>query len=404
MKIDIKIAVIGLGYVGLPLARLFSTKYKTIGFDLKESRVNELMSGHDSTNEVSDELLQSAIDSGFVCTSNLSDIKDCNFFVVAVPTPVDESYKPDLTPLIKSSQMIGTILKPKDIVVYESTTYPGCTEEVCIPELEKSSEMIFNKDFFVGYSPERINPGDKEHTVEKILKVTSGCNELIAQIVDDVYNSVLVNGTYKASSIKVAEASKIIENTQRDCNIAFFNELSKIFDAIGVPTNDVIEAASTKWNFNKLHPGLVGGHCIGVDPYYLIEKSKKCGYNPEFISKAREVNEGMGKYVAGRFIKKLILEDRKVKDGRFLILGFTFKENCPDTRNTKVIHIYNELKEYTDNIVVCDPLANIDAVRREYGIEIVNEIPEEEFDGVLLAVNHKEFKDIENITLNIKEL
>ena len=404
MKIDIKIAVIGLGYVGLPLARLFSTKYKTIGFDLKESRVNELMSGHDSTNEVSDELLQSAIDNGFVCTSNLSDIKDCNFFVVAVPTPVDESYRPDLTPLIKSSQMIGTILKPKDIVVYESTTYPGCTEEVCIPELEKSSGMIFNKDFFVGYSPERINPGDKEHTVEKILKVTSGCNELIAQIVDDVYNSVLVNGTYKASSIKVAEASKIIENTQRDCNIAFFNELSKIFDAIGIPTNDVIEAASTKWNFNKLHPGLVGGHCIGVDPYYLIEKSKKCGYNPELISKAREVNEGMGKYVAGRFIKKLILEDRKVKNGRFLILGFTFKENCPDTRNTKVIHIYNELKEYTDNIVVCDPLANIDAVRREYGIEIVNEIPEEEFDGVLLAVNHKEFKDIENITLNIKEL
>ena len=404
MKIDIKIAVIGLGYVGLPLARLFSTKYKTIGFDLKESRVNELMGGHDSTNEVSDELLQSAIDNGFVCTSNLSDIKDCNFFVVAVPTPVDESYKPDLTPLIKSSQMIGTILKPKDIVVYESTTYPGCTEEVCIPELEKSSGMIFNKDFFVGYSPERINPGDKEHTVEKILKVTSGCNELIAQIVDDVYNSVLVNGTYKASSIKVAEASKIIENTQRDCNIAFFNELSKIFDAIGIPTNDVIEAASTKWNFNKLHPGLVGGHCIGVDPYYLIEKSKKCGYNPEFISKAREVNEGMGRYVAGRFIKKLILEDRKVKDGRFLILGFTFKENCPDTRNTKVIHIYNELKEYTDNIVVCDPLANIDVVRREYGIEIVNEIPEEEFDGVLLAVNHKEFKDIENITLSLKEL
>ena len=404
MKIDIKIAVIGLGYVGLPLARLFSTKYKTIGFDLKESRVNELMGGHDSTNEVSDELLQSAIDNGFVCTSNLSDIKDCNFFVVAVPTPVDESYKPDLTPLIKSSQMIGTILKPKDIVVYESTTYPGCTEEVCIPELEKSSGMIFNKDFFVGYSPERINPGDKEHTVEKILKVTSGCNELIAQIVDDVYDSVLINGTYKASSIKVAEASKIIENTQRDCNIAFFNELTKIFDAIGIPTNDVIEAASTKWNFNKLHPGLVGGHCICVDPYYLIEKSKKCGYNPECISKAREVNEGMGRYVAGRFIKKLILEDRKVKNGRFLILGFTFKENCPDTRNTKVIHIYNELKEYTDNIVVCDPLANIDAVRREYGIEIVNEIPEEEFDGVLLAVNHKEFKDIENITLNIKEL
>ena len=404
MEIDIKIAVIGLGYVGLPLARLFSTKYQTIGFDLKESRVNELMSGHDSTNEVSDEILQEAIANGFICSSNINDIKDCNFYVVAVPTPVDDSYKPDLTPLIKSSQMIGCILKPKDIVVYESTTYPGCTEEVCIPELEDTSGMTFNKDFFVGYSPERINPGDKEHTVEKIKKVTSGCNEMIAQIVDDVYNSVLVNGTFKASSIKVAEASKIIENTQRDCNIAFFNEICKIFDAIGINTNDVIEAASTKWNFNKLHPGLVGGHCIGVDPYYLIEKSKKCGYNPEFISKAREVNEGMGRYVAGRFIKKLILEDRKIKDGKFLILGFTFKENCPDTRNTKVIHIYNELKEYTDNIVVCDPLANIDAVRKEYGIEIVNDIPEGEFDGVLLAVNHKEFKDIKNISLSIKEL
>ena len=404
MEIDIKIAVIGLGYVGLPLARLFSTKYPTIGFDLKESRVNELMSGHDSTNEVSDELLQSAIDDGFVCSTKLDDIMDCNFYVVAVPTPVDESYKPDLTPLIKSSQMIGTILKPKDIVVYESTTYPGCTEEVCIPELEKASGMVFNKDFFVGYSPERINPGDKEHTVEKIKKVTSGCNEMVAQIVDDVYNSVLVNGTFKASSIKVAEASKIIENTQRDCNIAFFNELCKIFDAIGINTNDVIEAASTKWNFNKLHPGLVGGHCIGVDPYYLIEKSKSCGYNPEFISKARDLNEGMGRYVANRFIKKLILQDRRIKNGRFLILGFTFKENCPDTRNTKVIHIYNELKEYTDNIVVYDPLANIDAVRREYGIEIVNELPDGEFDGVLLAVKHKEFEGINNITLSIKEL
>ena len=405
MEIDIKIAVIGLGYVGLPLARLFSTKYPTVGFDLKESRVNELMGGHDSTNEVSDELLQSAIDNGFVCSSNLEDIKDCNFYVVAVPTPVDESYKPDLTPLIKSSQMIGTILKPKDIVVYESTTYPGCTEEVCIPELEKTSGMVFNKDFFVGYSPERINPGDKEHTVEKIKKVTSGCNEMIAQIVDDVYNSVLVNGTFKASSIKVAEASKIIENTQRDCNIAFFNELCKIFDALGICTNDVIEAASTKWNFNKLHPGLVGGHCIGVDPYYLIEKSKSCGYNPEFISKARDLNEGMGKYVAGKFIKKLILEGKKVKDGKFLILGFTFKENCPDTRNTKVIHIYNELKEYTDDIVVYDPRASKEAVKREYGIDIVNELPEEEFDGVLQAVNHKEFENIDlDITLALNNL
>lgn len=404
MVIDIKIAVVGLGYVGLPLARLFSTKYPTVGFDLKKSRVEELMSGHDSTNEVSDELLQSALDNGFTCTSNLEDIRDCNFFVVAVPTPVDDTYKPDLTPLVKSSEMIGTILKPKDIVVYESTTYPGCTEEVCVPQLEKSSGMVFNKDFFVGYSPERINPGDKEHTVEKILKVTSGCNELIAQIVDDVYNSVLVNGTYKASSIKVAEASKIIENTQRDCNIAFFNELSKICDALGICTNDVIEAASTKWNFNRLSPGLVGGHCIGVDPYYLIEKSKLCGYNPEFISKARDLNEGMGKFFANKFIKRLIMEDKKIKNGRFLILGFTFKENCPDTRNTKVIHIYNELKEYTDDITIYDPLANIDAVKREYGIDIVNEFPEGEFDGVLLAVKHKEFENIENITLSIKEL
>ena len=404
MVIDIKIAVVGLGYVGLPLARLFSTKYPTVGFDLKKSRVEELMNGHDSTNEVSDELLQSALDNGFTCTSNLEDIRDCNFFVVAVPTPVDDTYKPDLTPLVKSSEMIGTILKPKDIVVYESTTYPGCTEEVCVPQLEKSSGMVFNKDFFVGYSPERINPGDKEHTVEKILKVTSGCNELIAQIVDDVYNSVLVNGTYKASSIKVAEASKIIENTQRDCNIAFFNELSKICDALGICTNDVIEAASTKWNFNRLSPGLVGGHCIGVDPYYLIEKSKLCGYNPEFISKARDLNEGMGKFFANKFIKRLIMEDKKIKNGRFLILGFTFKENCPDTRNTKVIHIYNELKEYTDDITIYDPLANIDAVKREYGIDIVNEFPEGEFDGVLLAVKHKEFENIENITLSIKEL
>ena len=401
---DIKIAVIGLGYVGLPLARLFSTKYKTIGFDLQDSRVLELMNGHDSTNEVTDELLKSAIDNGFLCTSNLDEIKDCNFYVVAVPTPVDESYKPDLTPLISASNMIGKVLKKDDIVVYESTTYPGCTEEVCIPRLEMSSGMKFNSDFFVGYSPERINPGDKEHTVEKIKKVTSGCNDEIAKIVDDVYNSVLVNGTYKASSIKVAEASKIIENTQRDCNIAFFNELSKICDVLGICTNDVIEAASTKWNFNKLHPGLVGGHCIGVDPYYLIEKSKSCGYNPEFISRARDLNEGMGKYVANKFIKKMILDGKTVKDGKFLILGFTFKENCPDVRNTKVINIYNELKEYSNNIVVCDPLANKDIVKKEYGINIVNDIPNETFDGVILAVKHREFEGITDITLNIKEL
>lgn len=400
-----KIAVIGLGYVGLPLARLFSTKYETIGFDINKTRVNKLNSGIDETLEVDNDLLSRAISSRMlILSSNKEDIKDCNVYVVAVPTPVNDKMQPDLTPLIKVSEMLGTIIDKGDIVIYESTTYPGCTEEVCIPCIEKTSGMKFNKDFFVGYSPERINPGDKEHTVEKIKKVTSGCNEEIAQIVDDLYNSVLVNGTFKATSIKVAEASKIIENTQRDCNIAFFNELSRICDVLGISTNDVIEAASTKWNFNVLQPGLVGGHCIGVDPYYLIEKSRSCGYNPEFISRARDLNESMGKYVADKFIKKLIMSDKRIKNGKFLILGFTFKENCPDIRNTKVINIYNELKQYTDNIVICDPLADKESVKKEYGIDIVNEIPNGEFDGILLAVKHKEFEDIKNITINIKEI
>lgn len=400
-----KIAVIGLGYVGLPLARLFSTKYETIGFDINKMRVNKLNSGIDETLEVDNDLLSRAISSRMlILSSNKEDIKDCNVYVVAVPTPVNEKMQPDLTPLIKVSEMLGTIIDKGDIVIYESTTYPGCTEEVCIPCIEKTSGMKFNKDFFVGYSPERINPGDKEHTVEKIKKVTSGCNEEIAQIVDDLYNSVLVNGTFKATSIKVAEASKIIENTQRDCNIAFFNELSRICDVLGISTNDVIEAASTKWNFNVLQPGLVGGHCIGVDPYYLIEKSRSCGYNPEFISRARDLNESMGKYVADKFIKKLIMSDKRIKNGKFLILGFTFKENCPDIRNTKVINIYNELKQYTDNIVICDPLADKESVKKEYGIDIINEIPSGEFDGILLAVKHKEFENIENITISIKEI
>ena len=400
-----KIAVIGLGYVGLPLARLFSTKYETIGFDINKTRVNKLNSGIDETLEVDNDLLSRAISSRMlILSSNKEDIKDCNVYVVAVPTPVNDKMQPDLTPLIKVSEMLGTIIDKGDIVIYESTTYPGCTEEVCIPCIEKTSGMKFNKDFFVGYSPERINPGDKEHTVEKIKKVTSGCNEEIAQIVDDLYNSVLVNGTFKATSIKVAEASKIIENTQRDCNIAFFNELSRICDVLGISTNDVIEAASTKWNFNVLQPGLVGGHCIGVDPYYLIEKSRSCGYNPEFISRARDLNESMGKYVVDKFIKKLIMSDKRIKNGKFLILGFTFKENCPDIRNTKVINIYNELKQYTDNIVICDPLADKESVKKEYGIDIVNEIPSGEFDGILLAVKHKEFENIENITISIKEI
>ena len=397
-----KICVVGLGYVGLPLARLFSTKFSTIGFDLNEHRIQELMKGIDSTKEVANDILKDAIDNGFICTSDISKIKDCNFYVVAVPTPVDKNYKPDLMPLIKVSQMLGKLITYGDIVVYESTTYPGCTEEICIPELEKFSGLKFNEDFFVGYSPERINPGDKEHTVEKIKKVTSGSNPLIADIVDDVYNSVLVNGTYKASSIKVAEASKIIENTQRDCNIAFFNELAKIFDAMGINTNEVIEAASSKWNFNKLRPGLVGGHCIGVDPYYLIEKSKSCGYNPEFIAKARDLNEGMAEYVANKLIKKMNLNGILVKDAKILILGFTFKENCPDVRNTKVSLIYDVLKEYTNNITIYDPIANKDIVKKEYGIDIINERPTEKFDAVLLAVKHKEFENLNlDITLSV---
>ena len=397
-----KICVVGLGYVGLPLARLFSTRFTTIGFDLNKNRINELMEGVDSTKEVPNDLLKQAIENGFICTSNLDEIKDCNFYVIAVPTPVDKNYKPDLTPLINASQMIGKVLKSGDIVVYESTTFPGCTEEVCIPELEKTSGLIFNQDFFVGYSPERINPGDKEHTVDKIKKVTSGSDQVTANIVDEVYNSVLTNGTFKASSIKVAEASKIIENTQRDCNIAFFNELCKIFDAMGINTNDVIEAASTKWNFNKLHPGLVGGHCIGVDPYYLIEKSKSCGYNPEFIAKARGLNEEMAEYVANKLIKKMNLSGILVKDSKILILGFTFKANCPDIRNTKVVKIYDVLKEYTDNITICDPVANKSVVKKEYGIDIVNEIPDGKFDAVLLAVKHKEFNDLNlDITLSV---
>ena len=394
---DIKIAVIGLGYVGLPLARLFSTKFETIGFDLNKARVNELNMGHDSTLEVDDELLQEAIKNhGFRCTADINDIKDYNFYVVAVPTPIDENNHPDLMPLIKASETVGKVIKKNDIVVYESTVYPGVTEEECLPVVEKISGLKFNVDFFAGYSPERINPGDKMHTVEKIKKVTSGSTPEIADLVDEVYNSVLINGTHKAPSIKVAEASKIIENSQRDVNIAFMNELAKIFNAMDIDTQDVIDAASSKWNFIKLTPGLVGGHCISVDPYYLIQKAQVYGVMPRIMSSARHLNDGMGEYVANQTVKLMNKKGVLVKDAKVLILGITFKENCPDIRNTKVVDIYHTLKEYTDNITICDPWADASLVRKEYDIDIKNHLPENElFDVAILAVSHDKFSNID---------
>lgn len=398
---NIKIAVIGLGYVGLPLARLFSTKFETIGFDLNKFRVDEINSGHDSTLEVEDELLNDAINNhGFRCTTNIEDLKDFNFYIVAVPTPVDENNRPNLIPLIKASETVGKVISKNDIVVYESTVYPGVTEEECIPVVEKISGLKFNVDFFAGYSPERINPGDKLHTVEKIKKVTSGSTPEIADLIDEVYNSVLINGTHKAPSIKVAEASKIIENSQRDVNIAFMNELAKIFNAMNIDTHDVIEAASSKWNFIKLNPGLVGGHCIGVDPYYLIQKAQVYGVLPRIMSTARHLNDGMGEYVANQTIKLMNKKGVLVKDAKILILGITFKENCPDIRNTKVVDIYHTLKEFTDNITIYDPWADADLVRKEYDIEITNVLPENEsFDAAILAVSHNEFSK-----LNLKSL
>lgn len=392
------ICVIGLGYVGLPLARLFSTKYKTIGFDLNKERVAVLNKGHDSTLELSDELLQEALSNGFKCTSFIEDIKECNFYIVAVPTPVDYNNYPDLTPLINASEIVGSVISKGDIVVYESTVYPGVTEEECLPVIEKKSGLKFNVDFFAGYSPERINPGDKEHTVEKIKKVTSGSTTEVADIVDRVYNSILVNGTYKASSIKVAEASKIIENSQRDVNIAFVNELAKIFNAMDIDTNEVIEAASSKWNFLKFKPGLVGGHCISVDPYYLIQKAQVYGVLPHVMMAARRLNNGMGEYVAAQIIKLMNKKGILVKGAKILILGITFKENCPDIRNTKVIDIYTTLKEYSSNITVYDPWADSKLVKKEFGIEMISNGLENMFgyfDVVVLAVSHEQFKKID---------
>lgn len=400
---ETKVCVIGLGYVGLPLARLFSTKYKTVGFDMSQKRVDALMAGHDATLEVADKLLQDAINNhGFKCTTKLEDIEDCNFYIVAVPTPVDDDRKPDLTPLYGASTTVGKVISKGDVVVYESTVYPGVTEGECIPVVERVSGMKMNVDFFAGYSPERINPGDKFHTVEHIKKVTSGSTPQIGKYVDDVYSSIITAGTHLAPTIKVAEAAKVIENSQRDINIAFVNELSKIFTKMGIDTLDVLEAAETKWNFLPFRPGLVGGHCIGVDPYYLAQCAQRHGYNPEIILAGRRMNDGMGEYVATETIKHMLKKGIQVLDSEIIILGFTFKENCPDVRNTKVIDIYNVLKEYNLNITIYDPWANPAIVEHEYGIKVVNVLPQQKFDAVIAAVAHKKFEGV-NVDSFLKE-
>lgn len=396
---DINIAVIGLGYVGLPLARLFSTKYPTVGYDLNPKRVEELMSGHDSTLEVDDSLLQSALANGFRCTTDLEEIRECNFYVVAVPTPVDKNNNPDLRPLYSASETVGKVISKGDIVVYESTVYPGVTENECVPIVERVSGLKYNIDFFAGYSPERINPGDKEHTVEKIKKVTSGSTPETARIVDAVYASVITAGTHMAPSIKVAEAAKVIENSQRDINIAFVNELAKIFNRMGIDTQDVLAAASTKWNFLPFQPGLVGGHCIGVDPYYLAQCAQQYGYNPEIILAGRRMNDGMGEYVADQVVKLMLKKGIQVLHSKILVLGFTFKENCPDVRNTRVVDIVRTLQDYNAEVIVHDPWANPDIARHEYGVEIETRLPEEKFDAVILAVAHDQFKEIDLNTL-----
>ena len=396
---DIKICVVGLGYVGLPLARLFSTKFPTLGFDINAARVDALNHGHDATLEVEDSLLQDAIHNhGFRCTSSLDDIKDCNVYIVAVPTPVDDNNRPDLRPLVSASEVVGKVISRGDIVVYESTVYPGVTEEECLPVIERLTGFRLNTDYYAGYSPERINPGDKEHRVETIRKVTSGSTPEAADLIDAMYNAVLLNGTHKAPSIRVAEASKIIENSQRDVNIAFVNELAKIFNAMGIDTNDVLDAAASKWNFIRLRPGLVGGHCISVDPYYLIERSQLYGVLPRVMSNARRLNNSMGAYVANQTIRQMNLKGLPVKDARILILGFTFKENCPDIRNTKVIDIYHTLHEYTSNITVLDPWVDTERARAEYGIEVINHLSNKSihsFDAVILAVAHNEFSALD---------
>lgn len=394
-----RIAVIGLGYVGLPLARLFSTRYPTIGYDINPSRVNRLMQGYDDTCEVENELLREAINKyQFLCTTDPDKIRNCNFYVVTVPTPVDRHNNPDLTSLVKASETVGKVVKKGDIVVYESTVYPGVTEEECLPIVEKVSGLKFNRDFFAGYSPERINPGDKEHTVEKIKKITSGSTPEIGKIVNEVYGSVITAGTHLAPSIKVAEAAKVIENAQRDINIAFVNELSKIFNRMAIDTQEVLAAAGTKWNFLPFTPGLVGGHCIGVDPYYLAQRAQHFGYNPEIILAGRRMNDGMGEHIANELLKLMLKKKIQVIGSDVFILGFTFKENCPDVRNTKVIDIIRTLRQYDLNVTIYDPWVTPEDVMREYGVAVEKKRPGKKFDAVVLAVAHKEFKDIDVIS------
>jgi UDP-N-acetyl-D-galactosamine dehydrogenase len=398
------ISIIGLGYVGLPLAVAFSEKYKVIGFDIASWRIEELKRGYDRTLEVSEEELKNAIKNGLEFTNNLEDIKKANIHIITVPTPIDKHKNPDLTPLIKASESIGSVLKRRDIVIYESTVFPGCTEEVCVPILEKQSGLKFNKDFFVGYSPERINPGDKEHTVTKIKKVTSGSTPEIAKEIDKLYASIIKAGTHLAPSIKVAEAAKVIENAQRDINIAFVNELALIFDKLNIDTKDVLEAAGTKWNFLKFTPGLVGGHCIGVDPYYLTYKAKEVGYHPEIILAGRRLNDNMGIFVANKVVKLMIQKGHTIKGSRVLVLGITFKENCPDIRNSRVIDVIRELREFGINVDVYDPWADKEEVKREYDIELIDnkKLKMENYDGVVLAVAHKEFRKVESKIKEIK--
>ena len=401
LKNKVKIAVIGLGYVGLPLARLFATKYSVVGFDINESRVNSLKSGTDTTLEVEDDVLQNVlVDSpdqeiGLYCTTSLHDIANCNYYIVTVPTPVDKNNRPDLTPLYKSSETVGKVLKKGDVVIYESTVYPGVTEEQCVPVLEQASGLVFNEDFYAGYSPERINPGDKEHTVEKILKVTSGSTPEIGLKVDALYKSVITAGTHLAPTIKVAEAAKVIENSQRDINIAFVNELAKIFNLMNIDTQEVLAAASTKWNFLPFKPGLVGGHCIGVDPYYLAQRAQEFGYHPEIILAGRRLNDSMGEYVASQIVKLMIKKGISVNGAELLMLGITFKENCPDVRNTKIVDVVKALKEYGILVTIYDPLANANDVIKEYNLITLGSLPDNIFDAIVLGVSHSEFLELD---------
>ncbi|MCT7566357.1 Vi polysaccharide biosynthesis UDP-N-acetylglucosamine C-6 dehydrogenase TviB [Aliarcobacter butzleri] len=404
-----KICVIGLGYVGLPLAHAFSSKYEVVGFDISKSRIDELSSGYDRTLELTESQVKEAIKNGMKFSLDINDIKDCNIYIVTVPTPIDKNKRPDLTPLIKASETVGKVLKKDDIVIYESTVYPGATEEDCVPVLEKFSNLKFNVDFFCGYSPERINPGDKEHTVTKILKVTSGSTPEIGKKVNELYASIITAGTHLAPTIKVAEAAKVIENSQRDINIAFVNELAIIFNKLGINTNDVLAAAGTKWNFLPFRPGLVGGHCIGVDPYYLTHKAQSIGYNPEIILAGRRLNDNMGIYVANQVIKLMIKKGHKIEGSKVLVLGITFKENCPDIRNSRVIDVIEELQEFGCNIDIYDPWADTKEVEHEYNLKLIKELNIAKYEAIVLAVAHNEFKQLklktnENIVFDIKSI